>query len=50
MTLLQQQGCATLLEVFDIVEGFDASESGCVSILGDGVGLIETENIVGEAA
>jgi hypothetical protein len=44
------QGCSMLLEVFDIVEGFDAAESCGVSILGDGVGLIEAKDIVGEAA
>jgi hypothetical protein len=44
------QGCSTLLEVFDIFEGFDAAESCGVSILGDGVGLIEAKDIVGEAA
>jgi hypothetical protein len=47
---MDPQGCSTLLEVFYIVEGFDASESCGVSILGDGVGLIEAENIIGEAA
>ena len=44
------QGCSTLLEVFHLAESFDASESGGVSILGDGVRLIEAEDIVGEAA
>jgi hypothetical protein len=50
MTRSHLQGCSTLLEVFDIVEGFDAPESGGISILGDGVRLIEAEDIVGEAA
>ncbi len=44
------QGCSTLFEVFHLTEGFDPTESCGVSILGDGVGLIEAEDIVGEAA
>jgi hypothetical protein len=44
------QGCSTLFEVFHLGKGFDPSESGGVSILGDGVGLIEAGDIVGEAA
>ncbi len=46
----REQGCSTLFEEFHLGEGFDPSESGGVSILGDGVGLIEAEDIVGEAA
>ncbi len=46
----RSQGCSTLFEEFHLGEGFDPSESGGVSILGDGVGLIEAEDIVGEAA
>jgi len=33
-----------------VVKGFDPAESGGVSILSDGVGLIEAKDIVGEAA
>jgi hypothetical protein len=38
------------LKVFHLVKGFDPSERGGVSILGHGVGLIDAEDIVGEAA
>jgi hypothetical protein len=44
------QGCSTLFEEFHIGEGFDPTEGYDVSILGDGVGLIEVEDIVGGAA
>lgn len=44
------QGCSTLFEVFHVVKGFDSAESGGVSILSDGVGLIEAKDVEGEAA
>src|SRR5882672_1863947 len=44
------QGCSTLFVVVDIAQGFEAAESGDVAILGDGVGLIEPQDIVSEAA
>ena len=46
----RRQGCSTLFTVFHIAEGFEAAERGGVAILGDGVGLIEAQDIVGEAA
>jgi len=44
------QGCSTLFIVFHIAEGFEAAERSGVAILGDGVGLIEAQDIVSEAA
>ncbi len=40
------QGCSTLFEVFHREQGFEAAEGGGVAILGDGVGLIEAQDIV----
>src|SRR5277367_3927815 len=46
----QRQGCSTLSVVVHIAQGFDAPEGGGVAILGDGVGLIELQDIISEAA
>ena len=44
------QGCSTLFVVFHIAKGFEASEGSGVVILGDGVGLIEPQDIISAAA
>ena len=44
------QGCSTLFAVVHIAQGFEASEGSGVAILGDGVGLIEPQDIISEAA
>jgi 2-oxoglutarate-Fe(II)-dependent oxygenase superfamily protein len=44
------QGCSTLFVVVHIAQGLEASERGGVAILGDGVGLIESQDIVSEAS
>src|ERR1700690_3029730 len=44
------QGCSTLFVVVHIAQGFEASEGSGVAILGDGVGLIEPQDIISEAA
>ena len=44
------QGCSTLLTEGHRKYGFETAESGGVAVLRDGVGLIEPENIVGEAS
>src|SRR6195256_2569243 len=44
------QGCSTLFVVVHVAKGFDASEGSGVAILGDGVGLIEPQDIISEAA
>src|SRR5499427_496427 len=44
------QGCSTLLVVVHIAQGFEASEGSGIAILGDGVGLIEPQDIISEAA
>jgi hypothetical protein len=44
------QGCSTLFVVVHIAQGFEASEGSGVAILGDGVGLVEPQDIVSEAA
>ncbi len=44
------QGCSTLSVVVHIAQGFDAPEGGGVAILSDGVGLIEPQDIISEAA
>jgi len=44
------QGCSTLLVVVHIAQGFEAPEGSGVAILGDGVGLIEPQDIISEAA
>jgi transposase len=43
------QGCSTLFVVVHIAQGFEASEGSGVAILGDGVGLIEPQDIISEA-
>src|SRR5262249_29553942 len=40
----------TLFAVVHIAQGFGASEGSGVAILGDGVGLIEPQDIISEAA
>src|ERR1700693_74578 len=45
-----RQGCSRLFVVVHIAEGFEASEGSGVAILGDGVGLIEPQDIISEAA
>ncbi len=47
---ISDQGCSTLFEVFHREQGFEAAEGGGVAILGDGVGLIEAQDIVSEGA
>jgi hypothetical protein len=42
------QGCSTLFIVVHIAQGFEASEYGGIAMLGDGVGLIEPQDIIGE--
>ena len=44
------QGCSTLFTEGHRKYGFETAESGGVAVLRDGVGLIEPENIVGEAS
>ena len=44
------QCCSTLFVVVHIAQGFEASEGSGVAILGDGVGLIEPQDIISEAA
>src|SRR5260370_38649068 len=44
------QGCSTLFVVVHLAQGFEASEGSGVAILGDGVGLIEPQDIISEAA
>jgi hypothetical protein len=44
------QGCSTLFVVVHIAQGFEASEGRGVAILDDGVGLIEPQDIISEAA
>ena len=44
------QGCSTLLTEGHRKYGFETAESGGVAVLRDCVGLIEPENIVGEAS
>jgi hypothetical protein len=44
------QGCSTLFVVVHIAQGFEAPEGNGVAILGDGVGLIEPQDIISEAA
>jgi hypothetical protein len=44
------QGCSTLFVVVHIAEEFEAAERCGVAILRDGVGLIEAQDIVSEAA
>ena len=46
----RRQGCSTLFIVVHISQGFEASEGGGVAILGDGVGLIEPQDVIGEAS
>jgi hypothetical protein len=48
--LARPQGCSTLFIVVHIAQGFDAAEGGGVAILCDGVGLIEAQDIIGEAS
>ena len=43
------QGCSTLFTEGHRKYGFETAESGGVAVLRDCVGLIEPENIVGEA-
>ena len=45
-----RQGCSTLFTEGHRKYGFETAESGGVAVLRDGVGLIEPENIVGEAS
>ena len=47
---LWTQGCSTLFTEGHRKYGFETAESGGVAVLRDGVGLIEPENIVGEAS
>ena len=44
------QGCSTLFTEGHRKYGFETAESGGVAVLRDCVGLIEPENIVGEAS
>src|SRR5215831_1246898 len=44
------QGCSTLFVVVHIAQGFEASEGSGVAILGDGIGLIEPQDIISKAA
>src|SRR5208282_6875684 len=44
------QGCSTLFTEGHRKYGFETAESGGVAVLWDCVGLIEPENIVGEAS
>ena len=56
MTMLERltspacQGCSTLFTEGHRKYGFETAESGGVAVLRDCVGLIEPENIVGEAS
>ena len=44
------QGCSVLLTQAHRREGIEAAEGGGVAVLGDGTGLVEAQDIVGEAA
>ena len=46
---VKSQGCSTLFAVVHIAQGFEASEGSGVAILGDGVGLIEPQDIISES-
>ena len=46
----REQGCSTLFTEGHRKYGFETAESGGVAVLWDCVGLIEPENIVGEAS
>ena len=46
----REQGCSTLFTEGHRKYGFETAESGGVAVLRDCVGLIEPENIVGEAS
>jgi len=47
---IKAQGCSTLFTEGHRKYGFETAESGGVAVLRDCVGLIEPENIVGEAS
>src|SRR6266849_8024966 len=47
---LGRQGCSTLFVVVHIAQEFETAERGGVAILGDGVRLVEPQDIVSEAA